>query len=109
MNAPLNLKPGRESPSSSESGSNSPSLPDMEDSSSEGEPSNTGITDISGEYWENHLQEISNQVFMNRQNWLLAEANYGGRLRDWFRAWCQFIKESGELRFDTTLQEQEDW
>ena len=108
MNAPFNLKPSRESPSSSESGSNSPSVPDLEDSSSKGEPSNTGISEISGEYWETHLQEIWNQQFLNRQNWLLAEANYRGRLRDWFRASCQFIRESG-LRFNATLQEQEDW
>ena len=109
MNAPPNLKPGRESPSSSESGSNSHALPDLEDSSSEGEPSNTGISEISGEYLENHVQEISNQEFLHRQNWLLAEAGYRGRLRDWFRASCQFIRDSGRLRFDATLQEQEDW
>ena len=109
MNDPFNLKPGRESPSSSESGSNSPTVPDLEDSSSKAEPSNTGVSEISGEYWENHLQEISNQEFLNRQNWLLAEANYRGHLRDWIRVWCQFIKESGRLRFDATLQEQEDW
>ena len=58
MNAPPNLKSGRESSSSSESGSHSHSLPDLEDSSSEGEPSNIGISEISGEYWENHFQEI---------------------------------------------------
>ena len=109
MNAPFNLKPGRESPSSSESGSNSASVPDLEDSSSEGERLNTGISEISGEYWENHLQEICNQEFLSHQNWLLAEANYRGRLRDWFRVSCQFIRESGRLRFDATLQEQEDW
>ena len=74
MNAPPNLKRGQESSSSSESGSNSHSLPDLEDSSSEGESLNTGISDISGEYWGNHFQEISNQEFLNRQNWLLAEA-----------------------------------
>ena len=106
MNAPPNLKPGRESPSSSESGSSSHALPDLEDSSSEGEPSDTGI---SGDYWENHIQEIWNQEFLNRQNWLLAEASYRGRLRAWFRASCQFIRDSGRLRFDATLQEQEDW
>ena len=105
MNAPFNLKPGRESPSSSESGSNSPSLPDLEDSSSEGELSITGISEISGEYWQNPLQEIWNQEFLNRQNWLLAEANYRAYLRDWFRASCQFIRESGRLRFHATLQE----
>ena len=66
MNAPANLKPGRESSSSSESGSHSHSLPDLEDSSSEGEPLNIGISDISGDYWENHLQEIWNQEFLNR-------------------------------------------
>ena len=108
MNAPSHLKPGRESCSSSESGSNSHCLPDLEDSSSEGEPSNTGISEISGEYWENHFQEIWNQLSLHRQNWLLAEAGYQGRLRDWFRASCQFIRESGRLRFDATLQEQED-
>ena len=106
MNAPPNPKPGRESPSSSESGSSSHALPDLEDSSSEGEPSDTGI---SGDYWENHFQEIGIQEFLHRQNWLLAEAGYRGRLRDWFRASCQFIRESGRLRFDATLQEQEDW
>ena len=109
MNAPPNLKPGRESSSSSKSGSNSPSVPDLEDSSSEREPLNTGISEISGEYWENHLQEFWNQEFLNRQNPLLAEANYRGRLRDCFRACCQFIRESGRLRLDATLQEQEDW
>ena len=109
MNAPPNLKPSRESSSSSESGSNSHSLPDLEDSSSEGELLNTGINEISCEYWENHFQEIWNQEFLNRQNWLLAEESYRGRLRDWVRASCQFIKESGRLRFDATLQEQEDW
>ena len=106
MNAPPNLKPGRESPSSSESGSSSHALPDLENSSSEGEQSDTGI---SGDYWENHFQEIWNQEFLHRQNWLLAEAGYRGRLRDWFRASCQFIRDSGRLRFDATLQEQEDW
>ena len=106
MNAPPNLKPGRESPSSSEFGSSSHALPDLEDSSSEGEPSETGI---SGDCWENHIQEIWNQEFLNRQNWLLAEASYRGRLRDWFRASCQFIRDSGRLRFDAQLQEQEDW
>ena len=106
MNAPPNLKPSRESPSLSESGSSSHALPDLEDSSSEGEPSDTGI---SGEDWENHFQEIWNQEFLNRQNWLLAEASSQGRLRDWFRAPCQFIRDSGRLRFDATLQEQGDW
>ena len=106
MNAPPNLKPGRESPSSSESGSSSHALPDLEDSSSEGEQSDTGI---SGDYWENHIQEIWNQEFLHRQNWLLAEAGYRGRLRDWFRASCQFIRDSGRLRFDAQLQEQDDW
>ena len=106
VNAPPNLKPGRESPSSSESGSSSHALPDPEDSSSEGEQSAPGI---SGDYWENHIQEIWNQEFLNRQNWLLAEASYRGRLRDWFRASCQFIRDSGRLRFEATLQEQEDW
>ena len=105
MNAPPNLKPGRESPSSSESGSSSHPLPDLEDSSSEGEQSDTGII---ADYWENHFQENWNQEFLHRQNWLLAEAGYRGRLRDWFRASCQFITESGRLRFDATLQEQED-
>ena len=109
MNAPPNLKPGRESASSSESGSSSHALPDLEDSSSEGEPSNTGISENSGEYWENHFQEIWNQEFLHRQNWLLAEAGYRGRLRDWFRASCQFIRDSVRLRFDATLQEQGDW
>ena len=109
MNAPPNLKPGRESPSSSEPGSSSHALPDLEDSSSEGEPSNTGISAISGEYWENHFQEIWNQEFLHHQNWLLAEAGYRGLLRDWFSASCQFIRDSGRLRFDATLQEQEDW
>ena len=46
VNAPPNLKPGPESPSSSESGSSSQALPDLEDSSSEGEPSNTGMDDM---------------------------------------------------------------
>ena len=109
MNAPPNLKPGRESSSSSESCSNSHSLPDLEDSSSEAEPLNTGISDISGEYWENHFQDIWNQEFLNRQNWLLAEAGYRGRLRDWFKALCQFVRKSGRLRFDATLHEKEDW
>ena len=54
MNAPPNLKPGRESSPSSESGSNPSSVPDLEDSSSEGEPLNTGISEISGENWKNH-------------------------------------------------------
>ena len=106
VNAPPNLKPGRESPSSSESGSSSHALPDLEDSSSEGEQSEPGI---SGDYWENHFQEIWNQEFLHRQNWLLAEASSRGRLRDWFRASCQFIMDSGRLRFAATLQEQEDW
>ena len=106
MKARPNLKPGRESPSSSESGSSSHALPDLEDSSSEGEQSDTGI---SGDYLENHFQEIWNQEFLHRQNWLLAEAGYRGRLRDWFRASCQFIRDSSRLRFDATLQEQEDW
>ena len=70
---------------------------------------NTGISEISGEWWENHHHEIWNQEFLNRQNWLLAEASYRGHLGDWFRASCQFIRESGRLRFDVTLQEQEDW
>ena len=109
MNAPPNLKTGPESPSSSESGSNSHALPDLEDSISEGELSNTGISEISGEYWVNHLHEIWNQEFLHRQNWLLAEAGYRGRLRDWFRVWCQFIRDSGRLRFDATLQEQDGW
>ena len=76
MNAPPNLKPGRESSSSSESGSNAHSLSDLEDSSSEREPSNNGISEISGEYWENHFQEILYQEFLHRQNWQLAEAGY---------------------------------
>ena len=83
-------------------------MPDLEDSSSKGEPSNTGISEISVKDWENQLQDIWNQEFLNRQNWRLAEANYGGRLRDWFRASCQFIRERGRLRFDATLREQED-
>ena len=74
MNTPPNLKPGRESSSSSESGSNPHSLPDLEDGSSEGEPLNTRISEISGEYWENDLQEIWDQEFLNRQNCLLADA-----------------------------------
>ena len=106
MHAPPNLKPGQESPSSSESGSSSHAFPDLEDSSSEGEQSDTGI---SGDYWENHIQEIWNQEFLNRQIWLLAEASYLGRLRDWLRASCQFIRDSGRLQFDATLQEKEDW
>ena len=109
MNTPPNLKPGRESPSSSESGSSSHALPDLEDSSSEGETSNTGMNEISGDYWEHQFQDIWNQEFLQRQNWLLAEASYRGRLRDWFRASCQFIRDSGRLRFDAQLQEQEDW
>ena len=67
------------------------------------------MDEISGDYWENHFQEIWNQEFLHRQNWLLAEAGYRGRLRDWFRASCQFIRDSGQLRFDAQLQEQEDW
>ena len=106
VNAPRNLKPGRESLSSSESGSSSHALPDLEDSSSEGEQSEPRI---GGDYSENHIQEIWNQEFLNRQNWLLAVASYRGRLRDWFRASCQFIRDSGRLRFDAQLQEQEDW
>ena len=106
MNAPPNRKPGQESPSSSESGSSSHAPPDLEDSSSEGEQSDTGI---SGDYWENHFQEIWNQEFLHRENWLQAEAGYRGRLRDWFRASFQFIRDSGPLQFDATLQEQEDW
>ena len=106
VNAPPNLKPGRESPSSSESGSSSQALPDLEDSSSEGEQSVTGI---SADYWENHFQQIWNEEFLHRQNWLLAEAGYRGRLRDWFRASCQFLRDSGRSRFDAQLQEQEDW
>ena len=69
----------------------------------------TGIIENSGDYCENHFHEIWNQEFLNRQNWLLAEAGYRGRLRDKFRASCQFIRKSGRLRFDATLQEQEDW
>ena len=57
----------------------------------------------------NHFQEIWNQEFLHRQSWLLAEAGYRGCLRDWFRASCQFIRDSGRLPFDATLQEQEDW
>ena len=106
VNAPPNLKPGRESPSSSESGASSHALPDLEDSSSEGEQSGTGI---SGDHWENHFQQIWNEEFLHRQNWLLAEASYRGRLRDWFRASCQFIRDSGRLPLDAQLQEQEDW
>ena len=106
MNAPPNLKPGRESPSSSESGSDSHALPDLEDSSSGGEQSDTGI---SGDYWENHFQEIWNQEFLHCQNWLLAEAGHRGCLRDWFRASFRFVRDSGHLRFDATLREQEDW
>ena len=94
MNAPPNLKPGRESPSSSESGSSSQPLPDLEDSSSEGEQSGTGI---SGDYCKNHFQQIWNEEFLHRQNWLLAEASYRGRLRDWVQASCQFIRDSGRL------------
>ena len=109
MNAPPNPKPGRESPSSSESDCNCHALPDLEDSSSEREPSNTGISEISDKYWESHFQEICNQEFLHRQNWLLAEAGYQGPLRDWFRESCQFIRDSGCLRFDATLQVQEDW
>ena len=108
MNAAPNLKPGRESFSPSESGSNSHSLPDPEDRCIEGEPSNAGMSEISGEYWENHFQEIWNQEFLDRQNWLLAEVGYRGRQRDWLRPLCQFIRESTRLRFDATLQEQED-
>ena len=67
------------------------------------------MDEFSGEYWENQFQEIWNQEFLHRQNWLLAETGYRGRLRDWFRASCEFIRDSGRLRFDTTLQEQEDW
>ena len=81
----------------------------QEDSSSEGETSNTGMEEISGDYWEHQFQDIWNQEFLQRQNWLLAEASYSGRLRDWFRASCQFIRDSGRLRFDAQLQEQEDW
>ena len=106
VNAPPNLKPGRESPSSSEFGSSSQALPDLEDSSSKGEQSGTGI---SGDYWENHFQQIWNEEFLHRQNWLLAEAGYRGRLRDWFRASCQFLRDSSWSRFDAQLQEQEDW
>ena len=106
MNAPPNLKPGRESASSSESGSSSHALPDLEDSSSEGEQSDTRI---SGDYWENHFQQIWNEEFLHRQNWLLAEASYRGHLRDWFRASCEFIRDSGRLRYDAGLQEREDW
>ena len=106
MNAPPNLKPGRESPSSGESGSSSHALPDLEDRSSEGEQSGTGVT---GDYWENHFQQIWNEEFLHRQNWLLAEAGYPGRLRDWLRASCQFFRDSGRSRFDAQLQEQEDW
>ena len=76
MNAPPNLTPGRESSSSSESGANSHSLPDLDDSSSEGEALNTGISEIHGEYWENHSEENWNQEFLDRQKWLLAEASY---------------------------------
>ena len=39
----------------------------------------------------------------------LLPLHYRGRMRDWFRASFQFIRESGRLRFDATLQEQEDW
>ena len=67
------------------------------------------MDEISGDYWEHQFQDIWNQEFLQRQNWLLAEASYRGRLRDWFRASCQFIRDSGRLRFDAQLQEQEDW
>ena len=50
-----------------------------------------------------------NEEFLHQQNWLLAEASYRGRLRDWFRASCHFLRDSGRSRFDATLQEQEDW
>ena len=69
------------------------------------EPSDTGI---SGDYWETHFQKIWNQEFLHRPNWLLAEAGYRVRLRDWFRASCQFIRDSGRRRFDAILPEQED-
>ena len=109
MNASFNLEPGRESPSSSESGSNSHSLPDLEDSSSKGEPSYTGNSDIIEEILENQVQEVWNHESLNRQDSLLAEANHRSRLRDWFRALCQYIRERWRVTFDTTLQEQEDW
>ena len=108
MNAPFNLKPGRESPSSSDSGSTHRSAPDLEDSSSEAEPSYTGNNEIIEEILENQVQEVWNHEFLNRPNWSTAEANYRSCLRDWFRASCQFIRESGRVRFDTTLQEEED-
>ena len=66
---------------------------------------NSGVI---GEFWEKQIREVVNQEFLNCQNWVLAEANYQGRLRDWFRASCHFIRESGRVRFDATLQEQED-
>ena len=75
VNAPPNLKPGRESPSSSESGSSSHAVPDLEDSSSEGEQSGTGI---SGDYWENHFQQIWNEEFLQR-----AELTAGGGGLSW--------------------------
>ena len=68
MNAPPNLKPGRESPPSSESGSSYHALPDLKDSSSEGEASITQMDEFSGEYWENQFQEIWNQEFPRCQN-----------------------------------------
>ena len=67
------------------------------------------MDEISGDYWEHQFQDIWNQEFLQRQNWLLAEASYRGRQRDWFRVSCQFIRDSGRLRFDAQLQEQEDW
>ena len=108
MNSPV-LKPGPESPPSSESGSNAPSVPALEDSSSKGELSGTENHEILEEILANQVQEVWNYEFLNRQNWLLAEANYRGLLRDWFKASCQFTRDSGRARLDTTLQEQENW
>ena len=68
MNAPFNLKPGRDPPRSSESGSNCPSQPDLQNSSSEEKPSHTGISQTSGEIWVKQLQNILNEEFLIRQN-----------------------------------------
>ena len=95
MNSPV-LKPGPESPPSSESGSNAPSVPALEDSSSKGELSGTENHEILEEILANQVQEVWNYEFLNRQNWLLAEANYRGLLRDWFKASCQLPGTAGQ-------------
>ena len=84
-------------------------MPDLEMGTSDGENFEPGNTTILEEFFENQFQEVLNLEFLNRQNWLLAKSNYRRRLQKWFKASCAFIRDFGRARFDTTLQEQEDW